>query len=153
MVTIYRRGPVRELTVTGPLVRPLDVLTEAESMLNHVWTPRWERMIGTGGIPIDMYEFKDELVIRGELPGFKREDIDLNFEGETLTIKAEKKEGELKEVTYHTQERCYGEYTRTIPLPFRVNGDKFVATFENGLLEIRVPKAEDVKGKHIEIRG
>ncbi len=153
MVTIYRRSPVRELTVTDPYVRPLDIMDEAEMLLNEVWTPRWGRTVGTGGIPMDMYEHKGELFIRGELPGFKREDIDLRFEGDTLTIKAEKKEGDLKDVTYHTQERCYGEYMRTIPLPFPVNSDKFSATFENGLLEIRVPKAEEVKGKHIEIRG
>jgi len=153
MVTIIRRTPGGALTVSEPWVRPTDILSEAETFLNEVWTPRWEQTVDTGGIYADMYEYKGELFIRAELAGFKREDIDLTFEGDSLTIKAEKREGELGEVTYYGKERRYGTYSRTILLPFPVDSDKFVATYENGLLEVRVPKVVEARGKHIAITG
>src|SRR3972149_2773069 len=89
MVTIIRRNPVRALTMMEPFLHPRGILDEAERVVRDFW-PRWEGGV-TGTIPLDMYEHKDELVIRAELPGFKREDIDLRFEGEALTIRADKK--------------------------------------------------------------
>ncbi len=153
MVTIIRRTPSRGLTVTEPYVRPVDILNEAEVMLRDFWAPRWEGTTTTGTIPVDMYEYKDELVIKADLPGFKRDGIDLRFEGDSLTIRADKKEEVPEGVTYYRNERCYGSYLQSLTLPFPVAGDKFSASFENGLLEIRVPKAVEVKGKHIEIKG
>jgi len=151
MVTIIRRNPVRALTMMEPFLHPRGILDEAERVVRDFW-PRWEGGV-TGTIPLDMYEHKDELVIRAELPGLKREDIDLRFEGEALTIRADKKVEAPEGVTYYRSELCYGSYLQSLALPFPVDGEKFAATFENGVLEVRVPKAVEVKGKHIEIKG
>ena len=70
-----------------------------------------------------------------------------------LTIKAEKKQEEVvEETTYYARERSFGQYSRSISLPFHVDADKTSATFKNGLLEIRLPKAEESKSKHIEVK-
>jgi len=69
-----------------------------------------------------------------------------------LTVKAEKKEQEVPDSSFYRSEICYGEYSRTLTLPFPVNSDKSLATFENGLLEIKLPKAEEAKSKRIEVK-
>ena len=106
-----------------------------------------------GSIPMDMYESKDELVLRAELPGFRKEDIDISLETEMLTVKAVKKEEEMPEgARPYLDERYFGEYTRTLTLPFPVETEKILANFENGVLEVRLPKAEEAKPKHIEVK-
>jgi HSP20 family protein len=102
---------------------------------------------------MDMYEHKDELVMRVELPGVKKEDIDVSLEGDELTIGVEKKREEVaEEACYYCCERSFGHYSRTISLPFPVDADKISSTFENGLLAVKLPKAEAAKAKHIEVK-
>jgi len=68
-------------------------------------------------------------------------------------VKAEKKEEAAEDVTHHTRERYHGKYVRSMSLPFHVNGDKASATFEDGILELRFPKAEELKAKRIEVKA
>ena len=70
-----------------------------------------------------------------------------------LTIKAEKKEEVAEDATHHTRERHYGRYVRSMSLPFHVNGEKASATFGNGILELRFPKAEELQAKKIEVKA
>lgn len=103
---------------------------------------------------IDMWEEKNELVMKVELPGVKKEDIDVSLQGDCLTIKAERKQEELPEdSTSYICERCFGRFSRSVSLPFPVNADKINTTFENGVLEIRLPKTEEAKAKHIAIQA
>jgi HSP20 family protein len=100
-----------------------------------------------------MYEEKDQLVVKTELPGITEKDLEVTLEGDMLTIKAEKKEAATEDATHHTRERYYGKYVRSMSLPSHVNGDKISATFDNGVLELRIPKAEEVKPRRIEVKA
>lgn len=102
---------------------------------------------------IDVYEEKDSVVVKAELPGMKKEDIEVNLAGENLTIKGEKKEDkEVKEDNYYRRERSYGSFLRTVALPCDVKSDEIKASFKDGVLEIRVPKTEDAKKKSVAVK-
>ncbi|MCL5978683.1 MAG: Hsp20/alpha crystallin family protein [Nitrospirae bacterium] len=101
---------------------------------------------------IEMYDRKNEIVLKAELPGVSKEDIDLTITKDSLTLKGEiKKEEEIKEEDYYASERSYGSFTRTIALPAEVDSEKSKASFKNGVLEIVLPKREEAKPKEIKI--
>ena len=151
---VVRRSPSRALTVVERLYRPVSLLEEMEHFASDIWESATPVVYRTGMYPsLDMYQDKGDLVLRAELPGIRREDIGISLEGDCLTIHAEKKLEEVpKDVTYYTCERCFGDYSREVCLPFSVDAEKATATFENGLLEIRLHKAEEPKGKRIEVK-
>jgi HSP20 family molecular chaperone IbpA len=102
--------------------------------------------------PYELYEYKDELYLKMELPGYKKEDIYIGLEGDVLTLKAEKKAEEWpKEAKCYYGGRWYGTYTRQWTLPYPVDTGKVTSTYEDGILEIKLPKAEEAKTKKIEI--
>ncbi|MBI4283794.1 MAG: Hsp20/alpha crystallin family protein [Chloroflexi bacterium] len=151
---VVRRNPSRTLTTRGSTYRPASFLDEIERWVTDTWESWTPAVYDTGLYPrLDVYEEKDELVIRTELPGVSKEDIDVSLEGTYLTIKAEKKpETVSEETTYYSCERCFGTYYRSVSLPFPVDSEKICSTFDKGLLEIRLPKAEEAKPKHIEVK-
>jgi HSP20 family protein len=103
---------------------------------------------------MNLVEEKDELIARFELPGIKREDIDITVDGRMLLVKGEKKSPEFsEEAKYYTCEQCFGSYSRAVELPFDVNANKISSRFEDGLLEIRLPRTEESKPRHIPISG
>ncbi|HVO23761.1 MAG TPA: Hsp20/alpha crystallin family protein [Candidatus Margulisiibacteriota bacterium] len=115
------------------------------------WWPTRELRLRTP--PVDVYEEKDAVVVKAELPGMSKEDIDVNLTGLTLTIKGEKKrEEEVKEADYHRSERAYGAIVRTIELPAEVNAEAAEATFKEGVLNIRLPKTEQAKQKQVKVK-
>jgi HSP20 family protein len=129
--------------------RPISLLDEIERWAGTAWDT-WKPETYTPGT--DMYEYKDELVLRMEFPGIRREDIDISLEGDCLTVKAEKNQEEYPEGTkWYRHERWYGTYTRTWTLPYPVDAEKVSAKLEYGVLEIRLPKAEVAKAKKIEV--
>ena len=152
-MALVRRSPTRALRLLEPVYRPMSLIDEIEQMARDIWDLERPVTLTRFTHPVDMYEEKDGLVIKAELPGITKEDLDIKLEGDMLTIKAEKKADEVPEDTsYFTCERWYGQYTRSLSLPFPVKAEKVSATFENGILEIRLPKTKEVKGKHIEIK-
>lgn len=103
--------------------------------------------------PVEMYEKTDRFVVRAELPGMKKEDIDISLVGDTLTISGERKpEADIKDEEYLRCELCYGKFSRSITLPSAVDANKVEATYENGILLITLPKAEEAKPKKIELK-
>jgi len=115
------------------------------------WLPI--RPLGIRMPSVDVYEEKDTVVIKAELPGMKKEDIEVNLAGDMLTIKGEKKEDkEVKEDDYYRRERSYGSFLRSMTLPCEVKGDQIKANFKDGILEIRLPKTEDAKKKSIAVK-
>lgn len=99
---------------------------------------------------IDVFEKEDKFVVKAELPGIKEEDIHVSVVGDTLSIKGEKKtETEVKEEDYYRCERNYGSFYRSIPLPSNVDADKIEAAFEDGVLEVALPKSAKVKPKKL----
>jgi len=120
--------------------------------------PRWpERWFGnemeiTAPI-VDLFEEKDDIVVKAELPGMDKENIEVNLTDHHLTIKGEKKkEEEIKEENYYRAERSYGAFLRTLELPKDVHADKVKANFKNGILEVRLPKTEEAKAKEIKVK-
>jgi HSP20 family protein len=95
---------------------------------------------------IDMFEEGHELVIRAELAGMKREDIKIELDGNTLTLKGEKRGNEkVERKDYYYVEQTYGSFTRTLELPEGTKLDEVKATFKDGLLEIRMPKTAETR--------
>ena len=101
---------------------------------------------------VDMFDKKDEVVVKAEIPGVEKDNISISISDNTLIMKGEmKKEEEVKEEDYYYSERSYGSFARTLSLPAKVQADKIKASFKNGILEIRLPKAEEAKPKEIKI--
>jgi len=100
-----------------------------------------------------IYEKKDKFVVRAEVPGMTKDDVDISVLGDTLTIKGERKaESEVKDEDYHRCEMCYGKFSRAVTLPSSVQAGKVAATYDNGMLEITLPKAAEAKPKKIEVK-
>jgi HSP20 family protein len=128
----------------------------AEPLFPRLWrkVPKWRRLRELEGMSpaVDMYDKKDEIVIKAELPGVEKEKVNITITDNTLTIKGEvKKDEEIKDEDYYQCERAYGSFARDITLPVAVQSDKVNATFHEGILEIHLPKAEEAKEKEIEV--
>ena len=118
--------------------------------------PRWGWMapMSAANLAIDMVETKDEVVVKAALPGVKPEQVEVTITGNTLTISGEsKEESEVKEKDYIRKERHYGSFTRSVTLPSGLKADRADATFEDGVLTLKVPKSEEVKPKSIKIKS
>lgn len=101
---------------------------------------------------MDVSETGESIVVKMELPGLEAKDIDISIQGDRLTIKGEKKkEEEKKGEHFHSMERFYGSFQRSLMLPSAVKSDRIEANFEKGLLTIMLPKAEEAKAKEIKI--
>jgi len=114
----------------------------------------WTTMANGQPMPaIDVYETTNEVVVTAALPGVREDDVEVTLSGQTLTLKGELKADEQMtrdQVVY--QERRYGAFHRQIQLPVRVDGDDVEATYEHGVLTLRIPKAPEVRPRQIEIR-
>ena len=119
------------------------------------WPERWRPAAGMKMTPpaVDLYEEKDEIVVKAELPGMEKDNIEVNLSDNRLTIKGEKKqEEEVKKEGYYRSERSYGSFVRSLELPREVQTDKVKAAFKNGILEIRLPKTEEAKKKETRVK-
>ncbi|MBI4526630.1 MAG: Hsp20/alpha crystallin family protein [Deltaproteobacteria bacterium] len=136
---------------------------EMERMFEDFFSPRWFRRGASwlgrrrgaeiDSVDVDVYEDKDEIVAKAELPGMNKEDISVEVSDHILTIKGEKKkEEETKDDNYYYSERSYGSFVRTVELPMEVKTENAKANFKNGVLEIRLPKTEEAKRKQIAVR-
>ena len=102
--------------------------------------------------PVDILESKDAYLVRAELPGMKKEDINLEFTDGVVTLSGERKlEEPAAGVEYHRAERVTGKFVRSFHLPKTIKQDEMKATYRDGILEIHVPKAEEAKPKQIAI--
>ena len=103
---------------------------------------------------IDMYQTGDEIVLKASLPGVKADEVQINITGEVLTLKGETKhEEENKDKAWHIREQRWGASERAVVLPTEVVADKAKAEFENGILTVTLPKAEEVRPKIINIKA
>ncbi|HEB68984.1 MAG TPA: Hsp20/alpha crystallin family protein [Desulfobulbus sp.] len=101
---------------------------------------------------VDIFEDGDEVVVKAEIPGVKKDDLDVTITENSLTISGEKKqEDKVEKKDYHRVERSYGSFSRSFRLPENVNGSKAKANFKDGLLEVRLPRTKEAKEKKIEI--
>lgn len=103
---------------------------------------------------VDIYEDKEEIICRAELPGMELKDVELRLEDSTLTLQGERKLHHAdKKENYQRIESSYGSFTRSFALPSTIDKDRIRADFKNGVLEIHIPKREGAKGKTIPIHS
>lgn len=103
---------------------------------------------------VDVYETQNEIVVRAELPGVERKDVDVSFENNVLTIRGERcMESDAKEENYHRVECNYGSFERSFSLPSTVDENTVRAEFKNGMLKIILPKRDQAKRKQITINA
>ena len=111
-----------------------------------------EMSVGAWIPPVDIVEEKDRILLTAELPGFQEKDIEVQMEGGVLTLRGERKtETEKEGRTFHRMERSYGQFVRSFTLPNNVDRENIKARFNNGLLEIELPKREEAKPRQIKI--
>ncbi len=132
--------------------RVSDIQTEVNRLFDNFFG-RPTSMSGRTWAPaVDMYATKDDLVITLELPGVSEKDVSVSITGDLLTIKGERRfENQVKEQDLLHVERTYGKFERVIQLPMAVQADRVKATYREGVLEIKLPKAEELKPKEIKI--
>lgn len=142
MTTLVRWDPFREAAaVHNELSRLMNGLFEGNGRSGQTWVPT-----------LDAWETEDALVYAFDLPGVSQETISVEVEDGTLTVSAERERGtEVSQERYHRFERRFGSFARTVGLPQGVTEDAIKAAYKDGVLEIHVPKPEQVKPKKIEI--
>jgi len=102
---------------------------------------------------LDAQEDKDKYVVSLELPGLRKEDINVSVHDGVLTVSGERKsEKTLKDGTIHRNERFYGKFSRSVSLPAVVRADKVSAAYTDGVLTVEIPKAEEAKPRTVEIK-
>jgi len=105
------------------------------------------------GLAVDVAENKDDFIVKASVPGINPDDLDVSYSDDTLTIRGEiKSENEVKEDQYRIRERRFGSFSRSITLPTKIKGDAIEASYQNGVVTLRLPKAEEVKPKRIAIK-
>lgn len=104
--------------------------------------------------PLDLFETDKEVVVKAAIPGLQPEDIEISVSGESLTIKGESRhEEKVEKENYYRQEIRYGTFCRVVPLPAPVQVEAAEAEYKDGLLTVRLPKAEEARPKTIKVRG
>lgn len=102
--------------------------------------------------PVDIHETKEHLVVTAELPGVKEKDVHLSIVGDVLSLRGQRTaDHEVKEENYHRIERWSGSFERHIQLPVPIQSEGIRATYREGVLEIRLPKVEELKPREIKI--
>jgi HSP20 family protein len=146
MSTMVRWDPFRELTtlrdeMNRVFARTVGDRPAAGAAGAATWAP-----------PVDILDTAEAFVIKAELPGLSAEDVEVEIDDDVLSIRGERRfQEEVEEGRYHRIERAYGAFARTLHLPQGVRREDIAATFTDGVLEIRVPKAEEVKPRRISV--
>jgi HSP20 family protein len=140
---------------------PFRELSTMQDRINRIFGDAYTRRYDDGDLTqrgdwlpaVDIYEnANQEIVLKAELPGITREDIDLRVENNTLTLRGERKrDTEVKQEQYHRIERSYGGFTRSFSLPTRIDTEKVRAEFKDGVLSITLPVKAEAKPRQIEV--
>ena len=143
MATLVRWDPIREVAaVQNELSRLMNGLFEGNGRTTQAWVPT-----------LDAWETENAIVYAFDLPGVAQDEISVETEDGALTVRAERaRSEEVSSERFHRLERRYGTFSRTVGLPQGVAEDAITASYKDGVLEIRVPKPEEVKPKKIEIK-
>jgi HSP20 family protein len=136
---------------------PFRELMSMRDMMDRAFGDAFLRSAGgldlEGTLLLDLAQTSDDVIVRASLPGVTPDDIHISVTGDVLTLRGEVKEEKVtNEVSYHLRERRYGSFSRTITLPTSVVAEKAKAEFENGVLTLTIPKAEEHKPKSITVK-
>jgi HSP20 family protein len=139
---------------------PLRELSSLQNEMNRLFNTAFDAPTTPGNgaamrrwVPaMDLLETTDHFVLRADLPGLTQDDVKIELEDSTLTVSGERKsEHEDKQEGYYRVERAFGSFSRSLTLPKGIDADAVTASFDNGVLEIRVPKPEERKPRRISI--
>lgn len=153
-MSLIRRNPEKNWT------NPFFELERLQNEMNRLFDfslSRWpERdmgiLEGAWSPAIDIYDSRDNIVVKADIPGLSKDEIEVSVHNDTLVIRGEKKrEDKIKEDEFVRTERFYGGFHRAVTLPSTVDADKVKAVYNNGVLELTLPKREEVKPKQIQI--
>jgi HSP20 family protein len=152
MANLVRWDPFGEM---WSLRQAMDRLFEDAVVRPGSWLATARGEEGAIGLAVDMYETADDVVVTASVPGVRPEDIDITVQGDTLTIKGETQteKDDDGQSGYHLHERRYGRFYREVALPKNVKSDAAEAHFENGILRLRLPKAEEAKERKIQVQA
>ena len=135
---------------------------------NRLATVPFDRLFGTVAAPLgwagaeasllrspdtEVMETEDAIYVMMEMPGVRRDDLDIGLEANILTVRATKGVERLENARYHLSERRYGTFSRSFVLPRQVDAERIEAEYTDGVLRIVVPKTEQARRRRIEIRG
>lgn len=145
MANIVRFEPMKEM------VRMSDAM---DRLFENIYGHGWVDSDLFGSPSVDMYQTENEVIVKASLPGIKAEDIQISVVGDVLTLRGEiSSDNEVKEAMYHIRERRSGSFSRSLPLPSPVQSEKAKAEFENGVLTLTLPKAEEMRPKTITVKA
>jgi HSP20 family protein len=141
-MAIVRWEPVRELTsLQSDVNRLFNSFFEGTNGGARRWTPA-----------VDLVESDRHLILKADLPGLGEDDVHIEVADNVLTISGDRKtESEERKEGYYRLERAFGSFSRSLTLPDGVDSDKIDASFDNGVLEVKIPKPEEVKPQRISI--
>jgi HSP20 family protein len=140
-MAIIRWDPFREMT---------QVQNQLNRLVDQVWGGRQESWLPA----VDVFDKQDAVVLKAELPGMDPDQIQIEVEDNVLTIKGERRfEETVDEERYYRVERRFGSFQRSLALPQGVKADEIGASYEDGILVVTVPKAEEEKPKRIEVKA
>jgi len=146
MSNLTRWDPFREMLVWR---NAMDRMFDRARSVPDEWmeTDSWN-------LALDVAETEDEFLVKASLPGIKPEELDITYNANVLTIKGEtKEEKDVDEKRYHLRERRYGSFSRSISLPATVKSEAIEASYDAGVLTLRLPKAEAARPKRIQIKN
>src|SRR5688572_20216373 len=133
---------------------PFDTLLGLQRAMESVMGSDWfgGRTSGSGAFPlINVFNDGDDFVLVAELPGVKKEDLDIQVRGDTLRLRGRKTVGHPEGASIHRRERAAGEFDRTVTLPDDVDAAKVAAEYRDGVLTLRLPRAESAKPRTVTI--
>ena len=141
------------LVVRDPFFKEFNVLTNRFNRFFDLPRESDADFLGAWNPAVDIFDKGAEVVIHAELPGMKRDDIDVHVENNVLTIRGKKERNEeAKEEGYFRTERSYGAFSRSFSLPSTVNVTKIDAKYNDGVLTLSLPKAEEAKPRQIDVK-
>lgn len=133
----FEEKPSKQLKVQAPISRGSKEMVDSE-----------------GQLTIDVYQTDDDVVIKSTIAGVKPEDLDVNINNDMVTIRGERKQDEeIDSENYYYQECYWGQFSRSVILPVEIITEKAEATMKNGILTLRLPKADVTKTRKIQVRG
>jgi len=145
MANLIRWDPIREM---------MGMRNQMDQVFEDFFSRSPVSYEGYGVVNLDMIQTADEVIIKASVPGIKPDDLNIAVTGDTLTIRGEvKADEEVKGANYHMREIKYGSFARSVLLPCAVVADKAQAEFDNGMLRLVLPKAEEVKPKTITVKA
>ncbi|HXK61531.1 MAG TPA: Hsp20/alpha crystallin family protein [Acidobacteriota bacterium] len=142
-------------------INPLRELQEVHNVMNRVFGDNLSRFFSdfdhvfTGGDwipPVDVYETDDDLVFTCELPGFEKDDVNIEVDDGRLILSGKRPVDRTEGRQYHCEERWHGSFYRSFVLPTSVDADKITATLKNGILTVTLPKKAEAKPRRIPVK-